>query len=172
MAKPSAAVIGLFDTPDSILHAAAAARTKGWRGLDAVTPFPVHGMEHALGLGMSWVPYVTLGMGLLGGLAGMVLQIWTSAVDWPLNVGGKPFVSWPAFVPVMFECAILIGGIATFIAMWMACRLPKARPRIHDERLTDDHFALVVPLAEGVAEMDVIEFLKGAGAHEVRRVDQ
>ncbi|MFZ5433267.1 MAG: DUF3341 domain-containing protein [Calditrichota bacterium] len=173
MAKtaPREAVLGFFSDPDAILHAADHARQKGWRGLDAITPYPVHGMEHALGLKNSWVPWVTLIAGFSGGILGFIFQVWTSAVDWPINIGGKPFVSWPAFVPVMFECAILIGGIATFIALWMACKLPNSRPKIHDERLTDNRFALVVPLMDGAAEQEITEFLKGAGADEVRRVD-
>ena len=169
--EAQAAVLGIFSDPDFLLSAANDARKKGWRSLDAITPYPIHGMARALGLGQSWVPWVTLGMGMTGGVLGMIFQLWTSAVDWPLNVGGKSFASWPAFVPIMFECAILIGGICTFIALWMACHLPKAKPRVYDERLTDDRFALLVPLASGVAERDVEEFLKGAGADEVRRVE-
>ncbi|MBU0509715.1 DUF3341 domain-containing protein [bacterium] len=165
------AVLGIFRDPDSILNAARDAGKRGWKHLDAITPYPVHGMEHALGLRQSWVPWVTLVMGFTGGLLGLIFQGWTSAIDWPLNVGGKSFFSWPAFVPVMFECAILIGGICTFIALWMACRLPKTRPCIHDERLTDDRFALIVPLYSGVSEEEIEEFMKGAGADEVRRVE-
>lgn len=172
MAKSATqAMLGIFSDPDVILHAADAARRKGYPQLNAITPYPLHGMEAALGIGHSWVPYVTLATGLLGGLLGFALQVWTSAVDWPLNVGGKPFVSWPAFVPVMFECAILVAGISTFVAMWIACKLPTATPKIHDERLTDDRFALVIPLTDGAAEPDIEQFLKGAGADEVRRVD-
>jgi hypothetical protein len=165
------ALVGIFRDPNAILNAADNARQKGWKHLDAITPYPVHGMEHALGVRMSWVPWVTLITGLAGGIGGFALQAWSSAVEWPLNVGGKPFVSWPAFVPVMFECAILVAGISTFIAMWAACRLPKVKPRVYDVRLTDDHFGLLVPLTDDVREQDVTEFLKGAGADEVRRVD-
>jgi hypothetical protein len=163
-------ILGIFSDPDAILHAADGARKKGWKQLDAITPFPIHGMEHALGVGTSWVPWVTLISGLLGGIGGFALEAWTSAVAWPLNVGGKPFVSWPAFVPVMFECAILSAGICTFVAMWIACKLPNSKPRIFDERLTDDRFSLVVPLVDGMPENEVMDFLKGAGADEVRRV--
>lgn len=165
------AMLGIFGDPDVILHAADAARRKGYKHLNAITPYPLHGMEAALGISLSWVPYVTLVTGLLGGLLGFALQVWTSAVDWPLNVGGKPFISWPAFVPVMFECAILVAGISTFIALWIACKLPASAPRIYDERLTDDRFALIVPLTGGAAEAEIETFLKGAGADEVRRVD-
>jgi hypothetical protein len=165
------AVIGIFADSDAILHAAESARQKGWKRLDAITPYPVHGMEHALGVNLSWVPWVTVISGVLGGLGGFALEAWVSSVQWPHNIGGKPFISWPAFVPVMFECAILSAGICTFVAMWMACGLPKSKPHITDERLTDDKFGLVVPLDEGVTEKDVCDFLKGAGADEVRRVD-
>jgi hypothetical protein len=165
-------VVGFFNDPDVILHAADSARKKGWKDLDAIVPYPIHGMEHALGIRMSWVPWVTLIMGLLGVIGGFGLQAWVSAVAWPLNIGGKPLISWPAFIPVTFECGILIGGISTFIAMWAACKLPNKKPRIFDERLTDDRFALVVPIYEGIRTDDVSTFLKGAGADDVRIVEK
>jgi hypothetical protein len=120
---------------------------------------------------MSWVPWVTLVMGLGGATLGFLLAAWTSAVDWPLNVGGKPLISWPAFIPVVFECGILIGGVSTFFALWKACQLPKTTPRIYDERFTDDKFGLIIPLETGVNESAVHTFLKTTGADEVRRMD-
>jgi hypothetical protein len=171
MDNPSSIMLGLFRDPHDILRAANEAREKGWKDLDAITPHAIHGMDHALGLKTPWVPWVTLVAGLLGAFGGYELQVWTQAVDWPINIGGKPFVSWPAFIPITFECGILAGGIATFIAMWIACRLPNKKPRIADVRLTDDRYGLVVPLAAGMHEQEIATFMKGAGADEVRRVD-
>jgi len=164
-------MIGVFSDPDDVLHAAEEARKHGWRDMDMITPYPLHGSEKALGLKMSWVPWVTLITGLGGALGGLALQGWTSAVDWPINVGGKSYFSWPAFIPITFESGILIGGISTFIAMLVASNLPKKKPRIFDVRFTDDKFGLIIPLHEGAKEGEITQFLRGVGAEEVRRVD-
>lgn len=171
MTKATQVMIAVFSEPQAVLDAAEAARKKGWHHLDIITPYPIHGMEKAIGLKMSWVPWVTLVMGLGGAILGFLFAAWTSAVDWPINIGGKPLVSWPAFIPVVFECGILIGGISTFVALWRACHLPKATPRVYDERFTDDKFGLVIPLEHGVHEADVQTFLKSTGADDVRRMD-
>jgi hypothetical protein len=170
MSNKRAALVGVFAHDDQILQAADGARQKGWKGLDAFVPYPLHGLDKALGLKRSWVPWVTLVMGLSGAAGGFALQVWTSAVDWPLNVGGKPFVSWPAFLPITFESGVLIAGLSTFIAIWAACRLPKAKPVIHDERFTDDKFGLIVQI-EGANESEIRAFLTVQGAEEVKRVE-
>lgn len=164
-------VVALFDDPDVFLRATNAARKRGYKKMDAVTPYPLHGSMEALGLGMSKVPYVTVTAGLLGALGGFMLEYWTLSIAWPVNIGGKPQLAWQAYVPIMFECGILAGGIATFIAMWWFCRLPKADPQVYDQSLTDDKFALIVPLESGVNKADVTNFLKGEGAREVRHVE-
>jgi hypothetical protein len=171
MRDPIPVMVGVFSDPDAVMHAAEQARQHGWKGLDMITPYPLHGSEKALGLKMSWVPWVTLIMGLGGAIGGLTLEGWTAAINWPINVGGKSYFSWPAYIPITFESGILIGGISTFIAMLIASNLPRKKPRILDERFTDDKFGLIVPLHEGVRESDVTQFLRGAGAEEVRRVD-
>lgn len=171
MPKSKQIVVGIFSDPDQILHAADGARTKGWKQIDAIVPYPIHGLDGALGLKMSWVPWVTFVMGLTGASLGLYFQYWVSAVDWPINIGGKPNFPWPAYIPITFESGILIGGISTFFAVWAACKLPNKNPRIYDERFTDDKFGLVVPLREGVSESDVVSYMKGAGADEVRVVE-
>jgi hypothetical protein len=164
-------LVALFDDPDVFLRAATAARKRGWKQLDAVTPYPLHGSVEALGLKMSWVPYVTVTAGLAGALLGFLFEAWTLSVDWPINIGGKPQLAWQAYVPIMFECGILVGGISTFVAMWFACRLPKSNPQIYDKSLTEDKFALIVPLEQGVNESEATSFLRGEGAQEVRHVE-
>jgi hypothetical protein len=95
---PSRGVLALYDDPDKLLRAATLAREHGFANLDAYTPYAVHGMSEALGVKKSWVPWVTLVMGLTGACLALTFEIWTSAVDWPINVGGKPMVSLPAFI--------------------------------------------------------------------------
>jgi hypothetical protein len=171
MHKPGEVIVGVYGDPEVILHAAEQATSRGWKGMDMITPYPLHGSEKALGLRQSWVPWVTLIAGLAGGLGGLALEGWTAAVDWPINVGGKSYFSWPAYIPITFESGILVGGIATFIAMLVASRLPKKKPLILDERLTNDKFGLIVPILDGMKSEDIVEFLRGSGAEEVRTVE-
>jgi hypothetical protein len=164
-------LLALYDNPDSLLHAAARAKEHGFEGLDAYTPYPVHGLSEALGVRKSWVPYVTLIMGLGGAALGLFFQIWVSAIDWPINVGGKPYVSLPAFIPVMFESGVLLGGTMTLAALLFACRLPNLKVPILDRNITNDRFALYVP--ESGPEWNeerTSRFLKSTGPVEVRRI--
>jgi len=169
MAKPVVgAVVGIFTDPEELLKAGNAARERGFKNLDAYMPYFVHGINEALGIKRSWVPWATLLAGMTGGSFGFLFQAWTSAVDWPLNVGGKPFISWPAFIPITFETTVLFAGVTTLLAFFAACRLPQRNPKVLDPRTTDDHFALVVPIAGTGAEEE--RFLKEAGALDVKRV--
>lgn len=143
--RPSRAVLALYDDPDRLLNAAAVAREHGFRDMDAFTPYAVHGLSEVLGIRKSWIPYVTLVMGLTGAALGLTFEIWTSAVDWPLIVGGKPFVSLPAFIPITFESGVLIGGTMTLTALLLACGLPNLGKPILDRNLTNDRFGLYVP---------------------------
>jgi ActD protein len=169
MAKPvSGAAVGFFDDPEELLKAGNSARARGFKNLDAYIPYPVHGINEALGIKRSWIPWATLGAGITGGSLAFLFMSWTSAVDWPLNVGGKPYISWPAFVPITFECTVLFAGLTTMFALWAACRLPQVNPKVLDLRITDDRFALVVPIAG--SGVDEEKFLKETGALDVQRV--
>ena len=143
--KHTRAVLALYDDPDRLLNAAAVAKEHGFTGLDAFTPYAVHGLSEALGIRKSWIPYVTLILGLTGAVLGLTFEIWTQAFDWPLIVGGKPFISLPAFIPVTFECGVLIGGTMTLAALFLACGLPDFKSPILDRNLTNDRFGLYVP---------------------------
>ncbi|TMQ50083.1 MAG: DUF3341 domain-containing protein [Candidatus Eisenbacteria bacterium] len=142
---PVRAVLALYDDPDRLLNAAALAKEHGFQGLDAYTPYPVHGLSEALGIRKSWIPYVTLVMGLSGAALGLTFEIWTQAFDWPINVGGKPMISLPAFIPVTFECGVLLGGTMTLAALLIACGLPDLKTPILDRNLTNDRFGLYIP---------------------------
>ena len=162
-------LLALYDNPDTLIHAAARAREHGFEGMDAFTPYPVHGLSEALGIRKSWVPYVTLIMGLAGAGLGLLFQIWTSAFDWPLIIGGKPMISLPAFIPVTFECGVLLGGTMTLAALLVACRLPNLKAPILDRNLTNDRFGLYVPeYGPDWNEARIVKLLEGTGALEVR----
>lgn len=106
-----------FDSPEVLLEAAKRAHADGYRRMDAYTPFPVEGLADAIGFHRSQVPLLVLTGAILGALAGYMMQYWMSAVSYPLNVGGRPLHSWPSFIPITFELAIL--GAALFAVLGM-----------------------------------------------------
>jgi hypothetical protein len=124
--KP-ASVYGLlaeFDDPQALLEATRRAYEAGYRRMDAYSPFPIEELHDALGRHASRLPLIVLLGGLLGGLGGYGLQYWIAALAYPINVGGRPLHSWPAFVPVTFECTILAGAIAAVLGMLALNGLP------------------------------------------------
>ncbi len=193
-------VVGYFRHPNELIHATEKVRDAKYKSFDAFTPYPVHGLDHAQGLKRSPLPYVTLGAGLAGFCCAFLLQYLTSAMSWPLNVGGKPLNSWQAFVPIMFELTVLFAGLATVGAMFFLNGLPNIKKKAFDPAITRDKFALMIdaPPAPKVShheddeddideaevarlkaiearykafdENEAKEFLKKAGAVEVRSV--
>lgn len=165
-------MVGMFKDPYHILRAAKETHKRGFKKCDAFTPFPIHGIDQLLGIKRSFIPWITLVFGLAGCLGGMGLQIWVSAIVWPLNIGGKPFLSIPAFIPVTFECTILIGGLATAFALFAICRLPNYHSKIFDKEITNNAFALYIPATErGFKEEDVKELLIKSGAYEIKLLE-
>ncbi len=113
-----------FATPESLLEAANTARKEGYRKMDAFTPFPVHGLSEAVGFKHTRLPLVVLIGGLLGAVTGFGMQYYASVVDYPLNIGGRPLNSWPAFIIVTFELTILFAAIAAVLGMLALNGLP------------------------------------------------
>lgn len=133
-----------FASEAGLLDAVAELRGRGHALLDVLGPYAVHGLPEALGQRPSRLPWVCLVAGLVGLLGGLTLQVWTSAVDWPVDVGGKPPASWPAFVPVIFELTVLLAGLGTVAAFLLRERC--TRPRIPEalvRRATDDRFVII-----------------------------
>jgi hypothetical protein len=113
-----------FEKPEQLLAAAHRAREAGYRRMDAYTPFPVEGLAEALGRHHTGVPLITLIGGLSGCAAGFGLQYWVSKIAYPINVGGRPFNSWPAFIPVTFEMTILGAALSAVLGMLALNGLP------------------------------------------------
>ena len=114
-------IIGLlaeYDSPKSIYHACENIRDAGFKRFDSYTPFAVHGLDKAMGLGPSYLPWLVLCAGISGAFLAMSFMIWTSAYDYPLNIGGKPFLSIPAFIPVTFEVTVLFSGLTAVFGMF------------------------------------------------------
>jgi Protein of unknown function (DUF3341) len=125
-ARPTATygLLAEFDDPTSLVAAATSAKHAGYRAMDAYSPFPIEALHEALGARHTRLPLVVLIGGLAGCLGGYGLQYWASAIAYPLNVAGKPFHSWPAFVPVTFECTILGAALAAVLGMLALNGLP------------------------------------------------
>ena len=135
----------VFTDEHDIKSATKALRAAGYTILEAYTPYAVHGLDKLMGLRRSRLPLVCLLAGLTGAAAKLWFQIWTSASDWPLNVGGKPLASVPAFVPVTFEITVLFAGLGTVAAFFFRSRLwPGKQLRPVHPRVTDDVFVLVL----------------------------
>lgn len=114
-----------FDDPEELVAAAERARDEGYRRMDAYTPFPVHGLSEALGVRRTRLPLLVLIGGIVGGISGFALQYYISVIDYPLNIGGRPYFSWPAFIPVTFEMTILLAAFAAVFGMLGVNGLPQ-----------------------------------------------
>jgi len=113
-----------FRTPQELVHAAEQARASGYRRMDAYSPFPMEALSEAMDLPRSKVPLLALVGAVTGAVLGYGLQYWVSVVEYPMNIGGRPFHSWPAFIPVTFECAILSAGLFAVLGMLALNGLP------------------------------------------------
>ena len=137
-----------FDSAQDLVAAARKTHEAGYRKLDAYSPFPVEELAEAIGFHKNRVPLVTLIGALIGGISGYLMQYWMAAISYPINVGGRPFHSWPAFIVVTFEMTILFGGIAAVFGMLALNGLPMPyHPVFNVPRFamaTKDRFFLIV----------------------------
>lgn len=113
-----------FDTPENLVRAARETHGAGYRKVDAFTPYPIEEAWEELGHHRSKLPMIVLIGGIVGCLVGFFFQYWVNVIYWPLNIGGRPFNSWPAFIPVTFECTILFAAISAVLGMLALNRLP------------------------------------------------
>ncbi len=171
--KKIGGIAGIWLDDHELVVAAEKVRHAGYRKFDAIAPFPVHGLEEACGVQRSMIPWVTFFAGVAGLAAGLSLTYWTMAVDWALNVGGKPFFSGPAFVPIMFELTILFAALASVGALFVFCGFPKVDPPIIDPDLTSHKFAIFIPENEvGYDATRAEQLLRSLGASEIKRVSE
>ena len=145
---PHYGILAEFATPADLYHACERVRDAGFTRWDAHTPFPVHGLEGAMGLRRSPLPWIVLGMGLMGAALGFLLQWWVHTIAYPLVISGKPFFAWPAFIPITFEVAVLFGALGAVFGMFGLNRLPMHhhplfRSKVF-ERVTDDAFFISI----------------------------
>ncbi|MBX7232303.1 MAG: DUF3341 domain-containing protein [Bdellovibrionales bacterium] len=165
-------VAGIWLDEHVLVEAAKKVRSAGFKKTEAISPFPIHGIDEALGISRSMIPWVTFIFGLLGFSFGLWFTWWTSSVDWPVRISGKPMWSIPAFVPIMFECTILFGALSSVGALLFLTRMPRLNPPIIDPDLTSHKFALFIP--EDDVQFDgakIEQLFKQLGAVEVKRVE-
>lgn len=169
-------LLAKYDTPADIYHAAEKVRDAGYTKWDACVPFPVHGLDKAMGVKPSVLPWLVLCGGLFGGCFAISFMLWTSAFDYPLNIGGKPTWSVPAYIPITFEFTVLCSCLTTFFGLWFLCRLPAlyhAAFRSKDfERVTDDKFFIMIEKADPKFDLEKTKtLLQDSGAALVEEVE-
>jgi len=172
---PVHGLLAEYDTPSQILHAAREIRKAGFTKWDTYTPFAVHGIDDAMGIKMTILPWFTLGAGLIGLATAITLQWWTNAFDYPWIVSGKPFWSIPANVPIMFELTVLLSAITTLVGMLMLNNLPHPSHPLDQvrrfARVTDDKFFLMIEASDPkFDEAETRELLEGTHAHAIETV--
>ena len=181
-------VIAEFDSPGKILKAAKAVQDAGYRWYDCCTPFPVHGLDGAMGIKPTILPVLVFFAGLTGTSIGFMLQSFTNATDWslwafvwvtgyPYLISGKPLLSLPAFIPVMFELTILLSALTAVFAMYIMNGLPRlSHPLFNNERfrrVTDDKFFVVIESRDPKYFHDrTVALLESLGAETIEEVKE
>lgn len=173
--KPLYALIAEFADTAALYHAAEKVRDAGFSRWDVYSPFPIHGMDAAMGLKKSPLGYLVFCGGLTGSLTGLGLQVYTSVFDYPLIVQGKPFLSLPAFFPIIFELTILFSAFTTVFGLMLLCRLPQFHHKVFAwdgfKRATDDAFFLAIESSDPkFSEGETLRLLREIGAMEVSEI--
>lgn len=173
--SPIFGVMAQFDDVTSLMRAARQVRQAGYTRTDAFTPYPVHGLDDELGVKKTVLPKLVLGAGIIGGLTGFGMQYFAWVIHYPLNIGGKPLNSWPAFIPITFEVTVLFAALTAVVGMLALNGLPQPyHPVFHArnfERASEDLFFLCIESDDPKFDADEARrFLSSVGAVEVSDV--
>jgi hypothetical protein len=176
MAEKLYGLLAEFDGPDELLKAARDAHAAGYRKMDAYSPMPIHDLSESMGYDKHRVPTIVLICAMLGACFGFGLQYWVSVIDFPLNVGGRPLLSWPSFIPVTFELGVLFSAFGALIGMLILNGLPRFYHPVFNvpnfERASGDGFFLCIEAED--PKFDISEtraFLESLKAKKVDDVE-
>ena len=172
---PIYGIMAEFDSASDLVAAARKTHEAGYRKIDAYSPFPVEELAEAIGFHQNRVPMVTLIGALIGGLSGYLMQYWMAVVNYPVNIGGRPYHSWPSFIVVTFEMTILFGGISAVLGMLALNGLPMPyHPVFNVPRFamaTKDRFFLIVFSTDPQYDTTgTRQFLEGLGPRSIAEV--
>lgn len=142
-----------INSPENLLKAAEKVRDAGVKDFDCFTPYPIHGLDEAMGLQRSWITSISLFGGLLGGAYAFASMTYIDTVDWPQVFGGKPYFSWPAYIPITFELSILFASFATIGAVFWLGKLGKIDRKPPTPEVTSSSFA--VWIGDSMSKQDV-----------------
>ncbi|MGH9905895.1 MAG: DUF3341 domain-containing protein [Pyrinomonadaceae bacterium] len=173
---PLYGVMAEFDNPTELVAAARRTYEAGYRRINGYSPYPIEELWEAIGFHKTGLPLIVLIGGIVGGLGGFLMQYYLSVFDYPLNVGGKPLNSWPAFIPITFECTILAAAFAAVFGMLALNKLPQPYHPVFNAPnfalATRDHFFLVIEANDPKYNHDdVVTFMKDLGPKEVTDVE-
>ncbi len=164
-----------FDSPDDLVSAARAAREAGFSRMEAYSPYPIKELDEILPM-WNLIPPLVLGAGIVGALSGYYLQYFISAIVYPLNIGGRPLNSWPVFIPIIFELAVLFAACTAFFAVLYFAGFPALYHPLFRiptfKRVSDDGFFLCIEARDGsYSEVDTARFLQSLEPVRVWEVD-
>ena len=170
-------VLAEFANPADLMDAASEVNKAGYKHFDTYSPFPIHGMDDAMGLKPSKLGWIVLAHGLLGLLAGIALQVWSMDIAYPVHISGKPYLNFPAFVPVAFAIVILLASFGAFMGMFFLNRLPRLhQPIFNSDRIakaTDDGFFICIEATDpAFSEQQTGAFLKSIGATHIETIPE
>jgi len=169
-------VMAQFDSPSTLVAAAREAYAAGYRQINGYSPFPIEELSDAIGFKRTTLPLIVLAGGIIGAVGGFFMQYWMEVIDYPINVGGKPFNSWPAFIPITFECTILCAAFAAVFGMLALNKLPQPYHPVFNAPnfalATRDSFFLVIESKDPKFDHDeAMRFLKSLEARDVCDVE-
>jgi hypothetical protein len=172
---PNYGLLAEFDSPTTLVRAAEQTRDAGYKKIDAYSPLPIEGLAEAIGFHHDLVPLVTLIGAIIGGTTGYLMQYWINVINYPLNIGGKPFHSWPSFIVVTFEMTILFGGISAVLGMLALNGLPMPyHPVFNVSRFAfaskDRFFLIVFSSDKKYDDVKTRQFLEGLGPKSISEV--
>jgi hypothetical protein len=165
-----------FEEPTALVHAARQVREAGYEKIDAYSPFPIEELDEALAIRHTRLPLIVLIGGLIGCLGGFYLCYWVSTTVYPLNIGGRPLNSWPAFIPVTFECTILLAALSAVLGMLALNGLPQPYHPVFNvpsfDQASRNRFFLCIEASDPKFDLNATrKFLKSLGATEVTDVE-